>query len=403
MPHSRPPRAQVDAQGSQAAAARTQSGFYVIRAPYAGVVATVPATLGDMAMPGAPLLTLYDPAALRVSRGAAKRRRERRRQARRPGAEIPGLPASRQWPTRRSGSSVLPTVDPVTHTVQLRLDLPAGLDGVSPGMFARLWLPVAGRRDGRRVVPQQAIVRRAELTGALRARRRRPTRASPGPARPRPWRQRRDSVRVAAGRTRGHRSAGRCPRPLNLPVANRSTTHRSAFQDASRRFSRVRRSRRCWRCSPLLLGVFAVLVTPREEEPQINVTMANVLIPFPGRSARDVEQMVAGPAEQVLSQISGIEHVMSVSHPDWPSSRCSSRSACRAPRRWCGSTTPSIPTLTGCRGLGVLDPIIKPKGIDDVPIVTADAVQQEPGDRTVRSGTRGAQHRGGLEARAGHA
>ena len=65
----------------------------------------------------------------------------------------------------------------------------------------------------------------------------------------------------------------------------------------------------------VLLGVFAVLVTPREEEPQINVTMANVLIPFPGASARDVEQMVAGPAEQVLSQIQGIEHVMSVSRP----------------------------------------------------------------------------------------
>ena len=41
-----------------------------------------------------------------------------------------------------------------------------------------------------------------------------------------------------------------------------------------------------------LLGVFAVLVTPREEEPQINVTMANVLIPFPGASVKDVEQMV---------------------------------------------------------------------------------------------------------------
>ena len=36
----------------------------------------------------------------------------------------------------------------------------------------------------------------------------------------------------------------------------------------------------------LLLGIFAVLVTPREEEPQINVTMANVLIPFPGASVR---------------------------------------------------------------------------------------------------------------------
>ncbi|MDE2399126.1 MAG: efflux RND transporter permease subunit, partial [Burkholderiales bacterium] len=65
----------------------------------------------------------------------------------------------------------------------------------------------------------------------------------------------------------------------------------------------------------LLLGLFALLVTPREEDPQINVTMANVLIPFPGASVRDVEQMVAGPAEQVLAQISGIEHVSSVSRP----------------------------------------------------------------------------------------
>ena len=65
----------------------------------------------------------------------------------------------------------------------------------------------------------------------------------------------------------------------------------------------------------LLLGAFAVLVTPREEEPQINVTMANVLIPFPGAAVADVEHMVAGPAEQVLGQIAGVEHVMSVSRP----------------------------------------------------------------------------------------
>ena len=64
-----------------------------------------------------------------------------------------------------------------------------------------------------------------------------------------------------------------------------------------------------------LLGVFAVLMTPREEEPQINVTMANVITPFPGASVKDVEQMVSIPAEQVLSQIQGIEHVMSVSQP----------------------------------------------------------------------------------------
>jgi multidrug efflux pump subunit AcrB len=65
----------------------------------------------------------------------------------------------------------------------------------------------------------------------------------------------------------------------------------------------------------LLLGFFAVLVTPREEEPQINVTMANVLIAFPGASSVDVQNMVARPAEQVLSQIAGIEHTYSVARP----------------------------------------------------------------------------------------
>ena len=52
-----------------------------------------------------------------------------------------------------------------------------------------------------------------------------------------------------------------------------------------------------------LLGLFAILVTPREEEPQINVTMANVFIPFPGASAKDVEALVATPAE--LTQAAG--------------------------------------------------------------------------------------------------
>ena len=65
----------------------------------------------------------------------------------------------------------------------------------------------------------------------------------------------------------------------------------------------------------LLLGLVAVAITPREEEPQIDVTMANVFIPFPGASVKDVENLVAIPAEQVLSRMSGIEHVYSVSRP----------------------------------------------------------------------------------------
>ena len=121
----------------------------------------------------------------------------------------------------------------------------------------------------------------------------------------------------------------------------------------------------------LLLGAFAVLVTPREEEPQINVTMANVLIPFPGASVRDVEQMVATPAEQVLSQIAGIEHVMSLSRPGLAVLTVQFKVG--VPRtealvRLYDTVNSNADWLP--KGLGVGDPLIKPKGIDDVPIVT---------------------------------
>ena len=128
----------------------------------------------------------------------------------------------------------------------------------------------------------------------------------------------------------------------------------------------------------LLLGLFAVLVTPREEEPQINVTMANVIIPFPGASSADVAKMVAQPAEQVLSQIQGIEHTYSVSRPGVavltvqfqvgvPRTEALVRlyDVLNANQDW-------LP-----QGLGVMTPIVKPKGIDDVPVLAATLWTQD--------------------------
>jgi AcrB/AcrD/AcrF family len=120
----------------------------------------------------------------------------------------------------------------------------------------------------------------------------------------------------------------------------------------------------------LLLGVAAVLVTPREEEPQINVTMANVFIPFPGASVRDVEQMVSAPAEQVLSQITGVEHVMSISKPG--AAVLAVQFKVGVPRtealvRLHDAVSAHADWLP--RGLGVGEPLIKSRGIDDVPIV----------------------------------
>jgi len=121
----------------------------------------------------------------------------------------------------------------------------------------------------------------------------------------------------------------------------------------------------------LLLGLFAVLVTPREEEPQIDVTFANIFIAYPGASAGEVERLVSTPAEQVLSEITGVEHVYSISKPGM--------SILTAQFEVGQSRTGAIVRLYDKmysnsdwlpRQLGVSQPIIKPKGIDDVPIVS---------------------------------
>ncbi|MCU0764933.1 MAG: efflux RND transporter permease subunit, partial [Burkholderiaceae bacterium] len=129
----------------------------------------------------------------------------------------------------------------------------------------------------------------------------------------------------------------------------------------------------------LLLGIFAVLVTPKEEEPQINVTMANVLIPFPGAGVEDVHNIVTVPAEQVVSQITGIEHVFSVTRPglailtvqfevgeDRIAALVRLHDTLMANRDW---IKPHV---------GVGEPIVKPKGIDDVPIVALTLHGERP-------------------------
>ena len=129
----------------------------------------------------------------------------------------------------------------------------------------------------------------------------------------------------------------------------------------------------------LLLGFFAVAVTPREEEPQINVTFANVFVPFPGASAVEVENLVAIPLEQVLSEIEGIKHTYSVSRPgmavltiqyevgeDRTAAIVRLYNAVYSNQDW-------LPP-----GSGVMQPLIKPKGIDDVPMVTVTLWTEDP-------------------------
>jgi len=119
----------------------------------------------------------------------------------------------------------------------------------------------------------------------------------------------------------------------------------------------------------LLLGVFAVINTPREEEPQILVPMVDVFVRYPGASAREVEERVTRPMEKLLYEIKGVEYVYSISRPGM---------SLAIVRFYVGedmedslvklynklmSNYDRIPP-------GVSEPLVKPKSIDDVPILT---------------------------------
>ncbi|GAB1045846.1 MAG: efflux RND transporter permease subunit [Shewanella algae] len=129
----------------------------------------------------------------------------------------------------------------------------------------------------------------------------------------------------------------------------------------------------------LLLGMFAIMVTPKEEEPQIDVTFADVFIPFPGATPTEVEQLVTLPAEEVISQIKGIDTLYSFSQPDGAmiivifEVGVPRNEAIVKLYNQIYSNLDKLP-----RAAGVGDPLIKPMGIDDVPIVSLTLWSEDP-------------------------
>jgi membrane fusion protein, multidrug efflux system len=155
-------QAQARAMLAQAGVASTQTSFHSVSAPYAGVVADVTTELGDMAVPGKPLLTVYDPGELRVVANLPERYIAALKSGESVKIELPGAPEDVSWQTARS-ITVMPTRDPASHTVQVRLTLPANVR-LAPGAYARAHFPLTAADDAALTIPAQAIVRRAELS-----------------------------------------------------------------------------------------------------------------------------------------------------------------------------------------------------------------------------------------------
>jgi len=137
--------------------AATERSFATIVAPYSGVVAARHVELGEMATPGKPLMTGFDPASLRVVATVPSPEVAALRGAR---ARVE-IPSAARWLDAR-GVTVLPAADPRTHSTQVRVELPEDVRGIYPGVFARVHFVVG--RVPRLMVPPEAVVRRSELT-----------------------------------------------------------------------------------------------------------------------------------------------------------------------------------------------------------------------------------------------
>lgn len=118
----------------------------------------------------------------------------------------------------------------------------------------------------------------------------------------------------------------------------------------------------------ILLGIASVLMLPREEEPQIQVPMIDVFVRMPGASATEVEQRVSRPMESLIWEIPGVEYVYSISHPGeslvivrFEVGHNLEESLIRLNQKL-ETNFDRIPH-------GVSDPLVKPRTIDDVPIL----------------------------------
>lgn len=151
-------QARVSALLAGAGAAATERSFATLVAPYSGVVSARHVELGEMATPGRPIMTGFDPSTLRVVATVPQAQVAAIRALGRARIEVPSLG---RWVDVKA-MTIVPAADPRTHTTLVRLELPVDVRGVYPGVYARAHFVIGSAP--RLLVPRAAVLRRSEVT-----------------------------------------------------------------------------------------------------------------------------------------------------------------------------------------------------------------------------------------------
>ena len=133
----------------------------------------------------------------------------------------------------------------------------------------------------------------------------------------------------------------------------------------------------------LALGLLGLVFTPRQEDPQISVPMVDIMVHYPGASAEQVSTLVSKPLESIMAEITGVKHVYSASMRgaalvtvQFEVGENMEDSLVKLHDKVM-SNTDKIPP-------GVSQPLIKPKAVDDVPVVTLTLWSEDIDDASMR-------------------
>jgi len=151
-------QARVGALVAGAGQAATERSFATVVAPYSGMVSARHIELGEMASPGRPLMTGFDPSTLRVVATVPQAQVAAIHAGGKAKIEVPSLG---RWVDVKA-MTIVPAADPRTHTTRIRLELPAEVRGVYPGVYARAHFVIG--RAPRLLVPRAAVLKRSEVT-----------------------------------------------------------------------------------------------------------------------------------------------------------------------------------------------------------------------------------------------
>ena len=293
--------------------ARIVEAYATVRAPLSGRVIDKKVNAGDTVSPGQMLVTMYDPSHMQMVACV----RESLALRLKVGEQVPARLDTLGYDCHSTVSEIVPEAQAESRSFHVKVTVPCP-PNVYSGMFGRILIPLededllvvpaaavrrVGQLDEVDVVADAVLSRRAVQLGRTLD----------------------EGLEVLSGLKEGEKvvlQKGAPERSAGRPVMSGQESEAGPHGVEPKRHDFLNGIVHVFLDNnfsiilivvSVLIGLAALLVTAREEDPQIVVPLADVIVSMPGHSASEVEQLAATPLEKILYQIDGVEYVYSMS------------------------------------------------------------------------------------------